>query len=275
MEALPKQIIYVHTNARAIGEAFQKLAVDQLPFATAVALTRVAQDARDTTRGLLHKTFTLRAPRRVKAGISINRAEKKDWPNCFAEVGIKDEFMAKHVLGGKKMPLAGTDHIAIPSRLAAANRGPGGGIIASLKPRRLRTKKTVFVTSGSGDPVGPIGQGPGMIRENVSGKMDKASVQRGPFAGQAVISPAKAASISRLGTVTWFLLRREVTIKKTWPFPQQCKLVVGDRYEQHFKKEYEAACNSVRKQAGHFTTEQGRFFYLQARKALGPIQLNL
>lgn len=109
----------------------------QLPFATAVSLTRLARESRDEIRSDMTNRFTLRSTR-VPKGIQFNRAEKKDWPHSFAEVGSKDEFMVKQEVGGIKKPESGTN-IAIPTRIV--KRGRSGKIPKRLLPRAIGNRK--------------------------------------------------------------------------------------------------------------------------------------
>lgn len=250
----PAVRLQVSTNAAELARAMSKLAEEQLPFATAVALTRVAQDARDEVRGKLGKTFTLRN-KRVEGGIQINRAEKRDWPNVFAEVGTRDDFMARHVTGGVKRPQKGASSIAIPTKITARMRdqSSSGAIPAVVKPFQIRERRTGFVAQAESGLV---------IRERVEGK-------KVPFIKSSAGTVYREARYARMGFVTWYLLRRSVRIKASWPFEQQVQGVVSHRYGYHFGKEYEAAMKSARAQFGRFTTEQGRFFYWSARKALG------
>lgn len=257
--------VEVDTNAGALADAFAKLAHDQLPFATAVALTRVAQDARDKERLQLGRTFTLRNRRRVEMGIQINRAEKKDWPRCKAEVGLRDDFMAKHVTGGEKAPKPGKRHVAIPTRIV--KRGPSGGVILREKPSAIRRRPGGFVTDEKGTPTGNESKpGAGLIRERVDARLEARQQVEGFGPKRKVLS-----RLSRLDTATWFLLRDKVRIRASWPLPQQVTGTVADRYPFHFRIEYEAAMRSARAQAGKFTSDAGRFFYLKARRQFGGV----
>lgn len=254
--------IAIATNAPDVAAALAKLAREQLPFATAVALTRIAQDARNDVRHQLRRSFTLRS-RRVEGGIQINRAEKRDWPHPKAEVGTKDSFMARHVTGGTKKPLAGTKHVAIPTKIV--QRGAGGGVMIGHKPRQIRARETGFVTDAKGNPTRNISpEGPGLVRERTSDKVVRAQKVEG--FGPKVARRARSANLQ---TVTWFLLKRQVHIKPTWPMPEQVKHTVGQRYRVHFLAEYEAAAKSARAQVGKFTSDAGRFFYLKARRSIG------
>lgn len=253
----------VDANAQSLAEAFARLAREQLPFATAVALTRVAQEARDRERGALSDTFTLRSRRRVEGGIQINRAEKKDWPRSRAEVGLRDAFMARHVTGGVKTPKPGVSHVAIPTRLVV--RGPGGSVVSRLRPRPTRERPGAFVTDARGQHSSKTSPtGPALIRERVDAKLELQQKAQGLGKRRRVLS-----RIARLDVATWYLLREQVQIRARWPFPRGVRGTVGERYGVHFEREFRAAVQSARAQAGKMTTEAGRYFYLRARRALG------
>jgi len=81
----------------------------QMPFATAVALTRTAVQARDAVREGLVTRFTLRN-QFTKNGIRSQRAEKRDWPNSFAVVGSVSGYMEIQEDGGTKTP-SGKAHV--------------------------------------------------------------------------------------------------------------------------------------------------------------------
>jgi hypothetical protein len=255
--------IQVTSNAPALAAAFQRLAADQLPFATAVALTRVAQDARDKERKQLDATFKVRSRRRIEQGIQVNRAEKRDWPRPRAEVGLRDEFMARHVTGGDKEPKPGTRHVAIPTRFV--QRGPRGSVVFRDKPRQIRNRNGGFVTDSRGVPTGGASPaGDGLIRERVDAKLERRQKVEGFGRKRRQLS-----RVSRLDTMTLFLLRSKVRIDATWPFPKGVQGTVADRYPYHFRVEYEAAMRSARANAAKLSSDAGRFFYLQARRRLG------
>ncbi len=122
-----------------------EFAEEQLPFATAVSLTRLAQEAVDKTRGRMRRRFTLRS-RRVPKGIQFNRANKKDWPKLHAEAGILDDFMVLQELGGTKRPRRGARFLAIPTR--AIKRTASGKVRKTQQPRSITARKTGFIDDG-------------------------------------------------------------------------------------------------------------------------------
>ncbi|MEM7308885.1 MAG: hypothetical protein AAF682_19540 [Planctomycetota bacterium] len=166
------------SNAHELAKQFGELAERQLPFATAAALTDTAQAGRDKLRDTLDQHFRVRARRRLERGITIQRAEKRDWPRPFAVIGTRDEFMALHVTGGVKRPQRGASRLAIPAKWI--KRTTTGRIPKRWKPRQVRDRKSAFVT-------------------------DDAIKHR----------PGKRARV-QLQTV--HLLRKRARIEPTWPF---------------------------------------------------------
>lgn len=227
--------ISVGTNAAQIAAALGDFVGKQLPFATATALTRVAQDSREEVVRAMPQHFKIRSKRVLKT-VRIQPADKRDWPHPQAKVGILDQFMAIHVLGGQKTPQKGAAHIAVPTSLV--RRRPSGSILPGYKPRALRDRPDVFTT--------PV---------SIVKRLERA---RGP--------------LKNLGGVgRFFSLVTSATIQATWPMPREVERTAGATYEQHFRRELEAAVRSARVRAGHFTSEQGRAAYLAKRVALGRI----
>ena len=81
--------------ARAVGR--------QVPFATAKALTKTALEARDAVRAGLPARFEIRSTWTAR-GVTINPASKSDYPNAYAEVGTRHEWMVLQETGGAKAP---------------------------------------------------------------------------------------------------------------------------------------------------------------------------
>jgi hypothetical protein len=82
---------------KRLGDALDK----QVPFATAVALTRTAMQARDAIREGLPSSFVLRN-QFTRNGIRYQRAEKRQWPNAYAVVGSISPYMEIQEEGGTK-----------------------------------------------------------------------------------------------------------------------------------------------------------------------------
>lgn len=107
---------------------------DQLPFATALALTRTAQKAQEVVRAELPSRFTIRNAW-VQKGITIQRAEKQ---TLEAIISSRDDFMVLQEKGGTKTPQGSS--LAIP----ADARNKRGIVPTANRPEALRAKPGVF-----------------------------------------------------------------------------------------------------------------------------------
>lgn len=233
--------ITVSTNATAVANSISILGKSQLPFATAAALTRVAKDARKDVAARMGKHFHLAPTKRVVKGVQFDRAEKKDWPHPKSRVGTLDDFMARQITGGIKKPEKGAAHLAVPTRLV--KKTASGSIPKARKPTPFRERPSVFVADDK-------------IRERFTLRTQ---------ASQDV----RVANLGGVGT--FYNLIDQAVIKPRWPFPKEVEESAASTYAKHFETEITAAVKSARAQLGHFTTEQGKTFYLQARTSLGRI----
>lgn len=116
----------------------------QLPFATALALTRTIQDAQTDVVSDLPNEFTLRGSwfkPRTKFGINI-RPAKKD--NLVAYIGTNAPWIEIQEEGGKKKPAG--KMLAIPT--ANIRKKPTQRIGLGRLPRKL--KRTFVINTKSG-----------------------------------------------------------------------------------------------------------------------------
>lgn len=90
-------------DSHALKSFLTNLEMKQIPFATAVALTRTAQEAQSAIKTGLSSKFIQRN-KWTAGGIIFQRAEKKDWPNTQSIVGSRDEYMIKQEEGGNVAP---------------------------------------------------------------------------------------------------------------------------------------------------------------------------
>jgi hypothetical protein len=107
---------------------------DQLPFATALALTRTAQAAQERVRNELPSHFTIRNSW-VSKGILIERAEKK---TLEATIFSRDDFMILQEKGGTKLPRGRS--LSVP--IEAGNKR--GIVRTDQRPKALESKPDVF-----------------------------------------------------------------------------------------------------------------------------------
>ncbi len=82
---------------------FSKAMREQVPYATAVALTRTAKQAAEAVQKELPRHFILRN-QFTKNSIRTIRAEKRDWPESKAIVGSISPYLVIQEDGGSKTP---------------------------------------------------------------------------------------------------------------------------------------------------------------------------
>lgn len=96
--------VSIESNARQIASIIGGLAHDQIPYATARALTDLAFTGMRAAKSDLEKSLTIRN-RFSQAGIQVNKADKRDKP-ITAEVGIEERraYLIDHILGRTRKP---------------------------------------------------------------------------------------------------------------------------------------------------------------------------
>jgi len=117
-------------------------ATDQLPFATAAALTDTARAARAHVQDGLAEHFKLRN-QGLRNAIAYRAANKRDNP-IAAVVGVRPwaSFLVLQALGGRKLPKGG-HRIAVPQ--AAVKRTASGRVRKPDQPRTLREDDHLIV----------------------------------------------------------------------------------------------------------------------------------
>ncbi len=138
--------IGIASNLKQLIRDMEHFVADQLPFATVDALTQSARKAKDRVRKSLNKRFELRSKYSVN-GITIQRAEKRDWPNAAAYVGVdkKRAYLADHEQGKVRKP-KGSSVMAIPTR--AINRTSSGRIRKAQRAGALRAAGKTYRPEG-------------------------------------------------------------------------------------------------------------------------------
>lgn len=193
----------IKTNSAALSRWLTDIATRNLPFASALALTRTAQAAQSAVRKDLPNKFTVRRSWIVQ-GIQITPASKSDWPALKAVVGSRDEFMVLQETGGTRKGLGGR-RIAIPTKAARPN--PRAVLARSKRPGALLAKpKTFFKDTESG-------KGSVFQRGNGSKRVRKAL----------------------------FLLRPEVKVKARFGFGETVAGAFQASYGQEFEKAMDQA----------------------------------
>ncbi|HEY1035560.1 MAG TPA: hypothetical protein VGE09_11325 [Pseudoxanthomonas sp.] len=146
-------VLTVTTNARLLARVLGDVAGEQIPFATARALTDVAFVVQRAEKSEMARAFTLRN-RFSQGGVQVNPAEKGDWPNMRAEVGIEERrsYLIDHVTGGRRD--GGRHGRAILEQEALrskSGRVPAGKRPGALIDRAMRAKARRDAGRASGE----------------------------------------------------------------------------------------------------------------------------
>lgn len=142
---MPAPGLAVRIDGRQVSQ-FQKTlrawATDQLPFATAAALTDTARAARAHVQDGLSEHFKLRN-QGLRNAIAYLPANKRDRP-IAAYVGVRPwaSFLVLQALGGRKVPRKG-HRIAVPTE--AVRRTSSGRVRKADQPSKLRDQEELIV----------------------------------------------------------------------------------------------------------------------------------
>jgi hypothetical protein len=207
---------------------------NQVPFAASRALNSTAWAGSVELRGSLRQRFKVRSERPGKSirGPAKNNSlwsHKRDWPHLSAGVGVLDQWLARHEEGGIQKPERASS-FAVPTRVVAAKRNPGGSIPKRLRPTRLRANQQAR-------------------------RVDDAilDVRKNSLRGQRVL----------------YLLRRNVRLTPRLGGLSTLDQVARAKFHEHFTRELTAALKSERVRAGSFTSAQGRFMWRKAAGLVG------
>lgn len=129
-------MISIDSNAKDIAKQLDRIRRDQLPFASALALTNLAAVGMRAGRQELETTLTLRN-KFSASGIQTERAEKRDWPSQTSKVGIEERrsYLIDHILGAARKPLR-SPFKGVP-QTNVIKRTNGGKVPTRLRPKAL------------------------------------------------------------------------------------------------------------------------------------------
>ena len=190
----------------------KRISKRQLPFATAAALTDTAKQAQDVVQGNLGRHFKLRN-KGLKKAIAVKPADKRQ-ARIHSIVGVRPwaKFLRLHALGGRKKSEKG-HRVAIPTRIV--QRTATGRIRKAQKPRRLRQRKGLS-------------------------KRELAELQRIAVRGKRNAGVRITAKGTSTGGI-FYLLRRSVRIRRTWPFQAEVVRTASANYLRNFRRRYKKA----------------------------------
>jgi hypothetical protein len=140
---MSSDLISVRTDAKLLAFVLGDVAGEQIPFATARALTDVAFRTAKVEKSALAHALELRN-RFSASGIQVNPAEKGPLEGIYAEVGIDERrsYLIDHVLGGKRQ--GGSHGRAIleqESLRSGSGKVPAGKRPAALIAKAKRAKR--------------------------------------------------------------------------------------------------------------------------------------
>lgn len=207
--------INVNSNAQDLADKLTAIAGNQMAFVMSKTLTGLANDVRtEETKGL-ERYFEVRT-RWTKRSIKTIRAEKRDYPNSFSIVGVRDKILAKNITGGVR-----DDSGAVPGNKARSILNPGKKTLGpKYFPGRI-VKNTRRRKSKNGSDAKP--------------KPFKFKSTKGKTAGKEVIAIRRSKKRLPLDLL-YVLGNDDINIRKTWPFVDNAKRIVNKNYAKKFRR---------------------------------------
>ena len=208
-------------NLDQIKAAFSGIRDDQLPYATALALTRTAQDAQKfVQQTTLPQQFVLRSPDWMKLGVRTQMANKQ---TLQAMVYDLHQFMALQESGGEKLAYKG--YIAVP----LSGIRPWGG--RALIPENMRPH--AVMTAG------------GFIRDGIMYAVVLRPGSRRTKLSKQIKGITRAASWSRQ-ILPVYALVKEAKVPARYEFAKSVADVVNQNFGENFLKAWLQAMKTAR-----------------------------
>lgn len=214
--------ITIGTNASEIARQFGDMAREQIPFATALALTALAFSGRKASQAEMRGALELRN-RYSASGIQVNEARKSHWPSMQAEVGIEQgrSYLIDHVTGGKReggtrgRAILEQESLRSSSGRVAKGKRPAALVAAAKRARRKADLNQAFGRKQAKD-------------------------KRRPFLfhsrkwGNEVL--AKRTSDKRHPLEIIYAFRRGVSIRREFEMDRAVWRIVSAEYERKFNR---------------------------------------
>lgn len=222
--------ISITTNAIAARHFFDSLERDQLPYGISRAINRIAFDLRDEEQGDLDKYFDIRTNWLTKRGaMPVVSSRKKQYPNIFAVLGVKDEVAALSILGGTRSGEGGD--MAVPF----SNSGSNISARAILNPG----KETL-----------PQGKWPSnIVKENSSPRRRRKGGKPKPFyltakSGRKFV--ALRSSASRFPLQFLYEFKDSAFVPASWPLVENSSDFISHHYASYLSEELDKAVRSMK-----------------------------
>ena len=206
-------------GVKEVQAEFRSMGADQIPFATALALTKTVQSLQKFDQNtILPSRFTLRRAPWIKQGVRIKAATKA---NLEASVEDIHGFMGLQETGGEKIPFGNA--IAVPLPGARPNVG-------SIIPDNKRPK--AVMANG------------GFIRNGIMYAVQaryKKQRRRG-----GIVGPMNATQ-QRNKIVPMYVLVSQANIKPRYEFEKTLAPMVGETFKQQFPIAFAQAVRTAKK----------------------------
>lgn len=201
--------IKIDTNAAALSDRLAAIASGQMPFVMAQTLTQMAQMARKAQKDRLGEYFKQRT-NWSKTGLKVIRAEKKDFPNPFAIVGVRDKIMALNITGGDRGS-TGSGSVAVPNQ-----------------------ESRKFLNS-SNETLGPP-RFPGRIVKRKFNQNKPFIIDNGSKSRMVI-----RTSNERYPLLTLYIFKDKVRIDKNWPLVENVNRQLSSIYSETFSENLKKA----------------------------------
>jgi hypothetical protein len=223
--------VEITSNAHALAHALGDVHGEQIPFATALALTEVAFNVQRQEKSEMARALELRN-RFSQGGVQVSRAEKSDWPVTYAEVGIEQRrsYLIDHIAGGKRQ--GGSHGRAILEQAdlrSGSGKVPAGKRPRAMIERAMRAKRQAELNKAFGGK-GKSKPAPFLLYSQQWG-------------GELIM---QRTGPGRDDIKTVYAFRKGVAIKREFEMDEIAQRVVGLTYHQAFNKAMRRAIKSGR-----------------------------
>jgi hypothetical protein len=229
----PIDVATVVKTAKKTLEQLDKFALQQWPFALALALTRTAQMAQDAVQQKTRMQFGLHT-QFIPRGVRTQAASKSDIRTFgLAEANVHTasriaSFMPVHELGGSRTPVAGGKgndkgkSIALPAYDLESKRfrTSTGKIAKRWKPSELLKNYNSRAGAGVG--------GQKVVRVSRGGRKGKPFIIRGRGSGVPMIVRRRGKSAYPLELL--YIFSRRATYKPVWDFAEEVDRAVDAHF---------------------------------------------
>lgn len=199
--------VRIEENSVDVINRLSAMSTNQLPFVMAKTLTGLAFDVRDIeTQGL--KRYFKQRTKWTNRSIKVVRAEKRDYPDQSAIVGVRDKVLALNITGGTK---EGPQGIPGPDARKVLNPaketlGPPRfpGRVIGKKVKKFGNKAFVFTS------------------------------KKGRTVGKTVVAVRRTKQRTPIDTL--YTLTDKVQLKKKWPMVENARKIVKERYSDKLRR---------------------------------------